>query len=144
MSETEQTEKWICDRLTELKNQGVDLLSKSGREIGELIGILHGKYERFKNSVKSWIGVLYSNLNSNPIQDLNEIKSVAQIPDPPPINVAAIALPMISIFDIGKLVIDVRTNCQAVLEAFTLNEAKKTVARFGAQIVDPHYLRLVI
>jgi hypothetical protein len=144
MSETEQTEKWICDRLTELKNQGVDLLSKSGREIGELIGILHGKYERFKNSVKSWIGVLYSNLNSNPIQNLNEIESVAQIPDPPPINVAAIALPRISILDIGKLVIDVRTNCQAVLEAFTLNEAKKTVARFGEQIVDPQYLRLVI
>lgn len=86
MSQTEQTEKQICDRLTELKNQGVDLLSKSGREIGELIGILHGKYERFKNSVKSWIGVLYSNLNSNPIQNLNEIESMEQIPDPPPIQ----------------------------------------------------------
>lgn len=86
MSETEQTEKWICDRLTELKNQGVDLLSKSGREIGELIGILHGKYERFKNSVKSWIGLLYRNLNSNPIQNLNEIDSMEQIPDPLPID----------------------------------------------------------
>ena len=86
MSKTEQTEKWICDRLTDLKTQGVDLLSKSGREISELIGILHGKYERFKNSVKSWIGVLYSNLNSNPIQDLNEIESMGQILYPPPID----------------------------------------------------------
>jgi hypothetical protein len=86
MSQTEQTEKWICDRLTELKNQGFDLLSMAGREIQRLLGISHGQYERFKNSAKSWIGLLYSSLNSNPIQDLNEIESMAQISDPPPID----------------------------------------------------------
>lgn len=55
-----------------------------------------------------------------------------------------IALPRISIWDIGKQVIDIRSHCQGVLEAFTLNEAKKTVARFGGQTVEPQYLRLVI
>lgn len=87
MSETEQTEKWICDRLTELKDQGFDLLSMAGREIQRLLGISHGQYERFKNSAKSWIGLLYSSFNSNPIQDLNEIKSMAQIPDFAPLDV---------------------------------------------------------
>ena len=87
MSETEQTEKRICDRLTELKNQGFDLLSMAGREIQRLLGISHGQYERFKNSAKSWIGMLYSSSNSKPIQDLNEIESMAQIPDPPLLDV---------------------------------------------------------
>jgi hypothetical protein len=58
--------------------------------------------------------------------------------------VAVIALPSICILDIGKQVIDIRTHCQAVLEGFMVNEARKTVARFGEQIVDPQYLRLVI
>ena len=91
MSKTEQTEKWICDHLTEFKNQGVDLLSMSGREIQRLLGISHGQYERFKNSAKSWIGLLYNYPNSNPIQDLNEIESMRQISDLPPISIAAIA-----------------------------------------------------
>ena len=86
MSKTEQTEKWICDHLTELKNQGFDLLSMAGREIQRLLGISHGQYERSKNSAKSWIGLLYSSFNSNPIQDLNEIESMGQIPYPPPID----------------------------------------------------------
>lgn len=67
------------------------------------------------------------------------------IPSPEPLAkpVAAIALPRISILDIGKQVIDIRTHCQSVLEGFMVNEARKTLAKFGEQIVDPQYLRLV-
>jgi hypothetical protein len=86
MSKAEQTERWICDRLTELKNQGFDLLSMAGREIQRLLGISHGQYERFKTSAKSWIGLLYSSFNSKPIQDLSEIESMAQISDPPHVD----------------------------------------------------------
>jgi hypothetical protein len=63
----------------QIKKQGIDLLSMAGREIQRLLGISHGQYERSRIS-KIWIGLLYSNLNSNPIQDLNEIESMAQIP----------------------------------------------------------------
>ncbi|MBD2152502.1 DUF3854 domain-containing protein [Pseudanabaena sp. FACHB-1277] len=83
-----------------------------------------------------------------------------EIPDPPIIEAAiapspiaqtnikedlqpiAIAQQPITVFDIGKLAIDIRNGLKAVLDGFTLNEARKTVAMFAGQIVDPRYLRV--
>jgi hypothetical protein len=47
----------------------------------------------------------------------------------------------VTILDFGKIVEDVRTGYKGELESFEIQNGK-TVARYGAQIADPQYLRL--
>lgn len=49
----------------------------------------------------------------------------------------------ISAYDIGKQVIDIRTNCKGIFEGLAVGTENKTVARFAGAMVDPRYLRVV-
>lgn len=66
---------------------------------------------------------------------------------PSPEPILAITQPVtmkdqpVTILDFGKIVEDVRTGYKGELESFEIQNGK-TVARYGAQIADPQYLRL--
>ena len=49
----------------------------------------------------------------------------------------------ITVFDIGRVVIDIRSGYQGELKSFERNSENKTVARFGNQVSSPEFLRVV-
>lgn len=135
----------------------------------DLVARLQRNIERYgaliPNAQKSFVERLYgchTPFDNSNIQKVCDSQNAATelIPDPPIIEAAiapspiaqtnikedlqpiAIAQQPITVFDIGKLAIDIRNGLKAVLDGFTLNEARKTVAMFAGQIVDPRFLRV--
>ena len=69
MSKDELIKKAICDRVTDLKTSGIDLLAMSERKIGEWLELTRQQFR----SAKFWVMSLLRDLYSATTQDLNEI-----------------------------------------------------------------------
>ena len=97
------------------------------------------------------------NISKNVDEHLQNIsKNPSRLPNnpshpshPSPEPILAVTQPItsnnrsVTVFDIGRVVIDPRTGYQGELKSFERNSENKTVARFGNQVSSPEFLRVV-